>query len=301
MLKKLFSKAVIWSGLLWLYKSVKLRTLTVLTYHRVSDSDGYFDDVISAKPKAFAEQMKYVHKHCTVIDFNDLKEMVDGKSLPKNAVIITFDDGYLDNYTNAYPVLKKYNLKATISLITGYLGGKGAWWDRVGYLKKDASKLISELKRLPDSQKERRLDKLLKGKLPNKRMFMNWAEIKKMSGLITYAAHTHNHPILTNVSFERAKEEIMESKRIIEKKGHKTNVFTYPNGTPEDMNLKIDNYLKNNFDFVLSTMYGPNKTGKNLFKLRRIGVEIDDDLDMFRIKLSGFGRFASMAYERFLK
>ena len=58
-----------------------------------------------------------------------------GKSLPEKAVVITFDDGYKDNYLYAYPILKKHRIPATIFLATGHIDtGKLFWWDKVSYV-----------------------------------------------------------------------------------------------------------------------------------------------------------------------
>ena len=92
----------------------------VLNYHKVDD----MEISLSVTPADFEEQMRFLQdRGCHVITPNDLYDSLSsGKKLPDNPVIITFDDGYKDNYTNAYPILKKYNFKATIFVITDFVG-----------------------------------------------------------------------------------------------------------------------------------------------------------------------------------
>lgn len=92
----------------------------VLNYHKV---DNTFIS-LAVRPDDFAYQMKYLHDNgYHTISPDELYESLAGSGeLPDNPVLITFDDGYLDNYTNAYPILKKYGFKATVFVITSFLG-----------------------------------------------------------------------------------------------------------------------------------------------------------------------------------
>ena len=101
-------------------KKVKssFKYIPILTYHCIDNTVwGYKPMFVPVK--AFDEQMKYLKEQgYTAITFKDL-ENIDRISKP---VIITFDDGYENNYTNAYPILKKHNMKATIFVISGTIG-----------------------------------------------------------------------------------------------------------------------------------------------------------------------------------
>ena len=92
----------------------------VLNYHKV---DNTFIS-LSVRPDDFEKQMQYLSDNgYHTITPDELYDSLAGKGeLPENPVLITFDDGYEDNYTNAYPILKKYGFKATIFVITGFLG-----------------------------------------------------------------------------------------------------------------------------------------------------------------------------------
>ena len=99
--------------------SVNGPKVIVLNYHKIDN----MHISLSVKPEDFERQMKYLTEH----NFHSITPqelyaaLVDGAELPENPVLITFDDGYMGNYTNAYPILKKYGLKATIFVITGFL------------------------------------------------------------------------------------------------------------------------------------------------------------------------------------
>lgn len=95
-------------------------TVAVLNYHQINDVD---ENALTVKVKDFEDQMRYLSEN----GYNAItpKEMAEAlknnEPFPDKTVIITFDDGYQDNYENAYPILKKYNLKATIFVITDFV------------------------------------------------------------------------------------------------------------------------------------------------------------------------------------
>jgi peptidoglycan/xylan/chitin deacetylase (PgdA/CDA1 family) len=91
----------------------------VLNYHKIDNKD----ISLSVLPEDFDQQMKYLSDNgYHTITPDDLYASLAGeKELPEKPVLITFDDGYEDNYQNAYPILKKYDMKATIFVISGFL------------------------------------------------------------------------------------------------------------------------------------------------------------------------------------
>ena len=337
-LKKSFCSAVHYSGLYFLLsyiKKMRSNELAILMYHRISNGNETFNlssNLISASKENFEKQLQYLAKHCNVMTFDDLYNAInkDGK-LPKNSTIITFDDGYKDNFTVAYPILKKFDIPATIFLTTGFIDGiEFFWWDKVAYLIKNTKveevdigslgkislrdkeesirKIQERLKQVEESKKIYVIEKLkekLMVKVPEaKGLFLSWQEVKEMSeNNIYFGAHTVTHPILTKVSVEKAQSEVLGSRRKIEEVlNKKIKVFAYTNGTSDDMSEDIDDFLKKNgFIFSLSSIYGANKINSQSFRLKRIGVEADDDLLMFRIKLLGLGKIFAPLYLRFFK
>ena len=135
--KKLISLAYN-TGLIRLGRQFFANSLTVLNYHRIDELQNNLDNFqpnISATPTSFDQQMSYLSRWFTVVSLQDVTNWVlQNKPLPRYAALITFDDGYLDNYTNAFPILKKYNFPAVIYLTSGHIGSnRPFYWDLVAY------------------------------------------------------------------------------------------------------------------------------------------------------------------------
>ncbi len=102
-------------------KDAKQQNLTILMYHSINDTAIGMPE-LSVKADAFDEQMHYLAENgYTPIFLDELDEL----SNYNNPIVITFDDGYADNYTYAYPILKKYNMKATVFMVSGYIDSGG--------------------------------------------------------------------------------------------------------------------------------------------------------------------------------
>jgi len=114
-----------------------LADVPILNYHKVDD----FYHSLSIPPEEFEEQMKYLSENgFTTITPDQLMAYLNhDRELPENPILITFDDGYLDNFTNAYPIMKKYGFTATIFLVTNKVGHEGNFmtWDQVRTMQKD--------------------------------------------------------------------------------------------------------------------------------------------------------------------
>ena len=105
------------------------RGFPILTFHRVNDDD---DPFLPSMPTAvFAARMAHIARHYRVLAVEDLVERVRQGTAPRNALALTFDDGYRDNLSHAAPILAQHGLPATIFLATGYIGTPDVpWFDR---------------------------------------------------------------------------------------------------------------------------------------------------------------------------
>ncbi|MEZ5461192.1 MAG: polysaccharide deacetylase family protein [Dokdonella sp.] len=168
-----FMAAVLWRtrlvSLAALLRSALRRDLRILAYHRVlniDDEDAFeFDlDLVSASARQFREQMEWIRRHYSPIRFRDVIEAWEqGRSLPPRPVIVTFDDGYDDNYRIAFPILRELGVPATFFVSTGHIDSARVFaydWLVHMLLRTGATRLrIEELQIdevLPDSRRQRR-------------------------------------------------------------------------------------------------------------------------------------------------
>ena len=110
--------------------------LLVVTHHRIGDlsANPYYDPVFSASPEGFREQIHYLRDNFRILT---LDEVDTGASLREPSVLITFDDGYCDNFETAFPILKDLGVPATFFIPTEFLENPGLpWWDHVAFVLK---------------------------------------------------------------------------------------------------------------------------------------------------------------------
>jgi peptidoglycan/xylan/chitin deacetylase (PgdA/CDA1 family) len=112
------------------------RWLTILTYHRISDTlaPGWDPEVVDAPAAAFESQVKLLQRYFSLIDTRDLDAWRAGGRLPPNPAIITFDDGYRDNHDVVLPILRRLSAKAVFFVATMYIADRRVfWWELVNH------------------------------------------------------------------------------------------------------------------------------------------------------------------------
>jgi peptidoglycan/xylan/chitin deacetylase (PgdA/CDA1 family) len=115
---------------------VPWRWLTILTYHRISDTlaPGWDPEVVDAPAAAFESQVKLLQRYFSLIDTRDLDAWRAGGRLPPNPAILTFDDGYRDNHDVVLPILKRLSAKAVFFVATMYIADRRVfWWELVNH------------------------------------------------------------------------------------------------------------------------------------------------------------------------
>jgi peptidoglycan/xylan/chitin deacetylase (PgdA/CDA1 family) len=294
-------------GMLDSYKLVRARLaksqVAILMYHRVEPQKNPWFFPYSITVSDFENQIIYLVKHYSILSLNELVDHVyEHQPLPKKAVVLTFDDGYKDNYTYAYPILKKYGVPATVFLTAGHIGsGELFWWDKITYVLhhtlcdvlelddigsyplkstgerlRAASTLVKKLGKLPEPEKNLLIEKIVNMSAVNipadsgKELILSWDEVREMNhGGIAIGAHTVTHPVLTKLLPEQAKREIIESRKIIEEKiGQPVTVFSYPGGKFSD---KTASLLKDNgFRCALTSVPSMTTSKSNPYELGRI-------------------------------
>lgn len=286
----------------FLRRKITQSQVAILAYHRVCpERDTWFRQTVSTQD--FERQIKYLCRTSEIIHLDKVALYIRRKKpLPEKAVAITLDDGYKDNYTYAYPILKKYGAPATVFLTTGYVGtGKLFQWDEINYaiqntplttieadelgkysLHSVADRLRAALEiwrkatKLPEEKKAllvKQIVNILSVEIPanlGKERILSWDEVREMSeGGITFGAHTVSHPILTNLSLERARDEIIQSKKDIEERlDQPVTAFAYPNGNFDTKLVEV--LQESGFACAVTANIGMITSEAKLYELQRI-------------------------------
>jgi peptidoglycan/xylan/chitin deacetylase (PgdA/CDA1 family) len=302
----------------------RTQAFQVLTYHRVNnDRDPFFPAV---NTDVFEPRMAYIARTYQVLTVEELTERMGRGILPRNALAITFDDGYRDNLTHAAPILARYGLPATIFLTTGFIGTATAlWYDRLAMAFKLTKALsfdtpwgetvslasqddrlraleqtLVHLKRLPDDDLRRTLDGLLEvldvtDQQDFKNLMLSWDDVHALAKLgFSIGAHTVNHPILSRISAQRAWREILDSRTMIEAVGfHHPRAFAYPNGGPGDYTETVKNLVREaGFTCAVTTRFGINTRETDLYELQR-GGPWEEHLPTYALKLAWYRQATS--------
>lgn len=131
-------KAGALGAVMQLRRLVPMPTLSIVTYHHIADrTPGYpFDpDVADATPAQFRRQMETLARYGTPIGVDELIAAVEGGPLPKNPVMVTFDDGYRSCQETALPILRQVGVRATFFVSTSFISERRLyWWERIALI-----------------------------------------------------------------------------------------------------------------------------------------------------------------------
>lgn len=217
----------------------------ILMYHMVSKPLNSNEIKYACPPELFEQHMAMLKKSgYSPVSLDAIDQHIKFNSpLPEKTVAITLDDGFEDNYTNAFPILSKYKIPATIFLATGCLGGYNEWMNKSNF---------------------------------SKRAMLSWQQIKRMAQQgIEFGAHTVNHPRLPELNTDEAKKEITLSKQEIENAlGKPCKHFAYPYGLFTNQNRNA--VEEAGFSLACSTLSGFNNAERDPFILHRIEVYGND-------------------------
>lgn len=210
----------------------------MLMYHNINDNYNPSNASAEISGEMFEEHLLYLKENgYSPIFLKDYYQFrTNGERLPDKPIVITFDDGYLNNYTVAYPLLKKYNMNATIFIITGRTGLQGAV------------------------------------KYPH----FTWAQAMEMdkSPYVDIQSHTQYHNDLSSVNKGVAVLELRKSKRLIEKMLNKEVLFlAYPYGSRNEVVIKAAKKAGYKAAVLADAVnQGVNRSDTDLMQLKRIAV-----------------------------
>ena len=235
-----------------------IRPVPVLMYHHINPHKG---DTVTVTPEVFEEQMKHLKKRgYRTLAVSELKSYIKGDlALDQRSVVVTFDDGWLDNYLYAYPVLKKYKINAVIFLIT----------DRV---EKASETFNSMADNVPTHEESKEL--INNGEIY--KVALNWQLINKMreSGLVEFYSHTRSHKKCDGITVEELRDELAGSKELIERRLEKSSpYFCWPYGNYNETSLRIAKEA--GYQAVFTTDHGVVKAGSDPYMIKRILIRDD--------------------------
>jgi peptidoglycan/xylan/chitin deacetylase (PgdA/CDA1 family) len=269
----------------------------VLMYHRIND-ENIDKSVYTVSCERFREQIRYLKEAFTIVRFED-----DWDKFDKPNIVITFDDGYYDNYDKALKILKEEDVPATFFITTGNLDTKKLfWWDElaqnIDVIKEHSSLSDAELhvlfknKKLDEQEKffekYRPFYKTVDEGITQYYRFLNSKELYDFSQneLVTIGAHTVTHPKLSILSKDEILRELQESKESLEKLIKKdVTVAAYPFGGYMDYNSDVIEVCKElGFKKATTTVECNNYPWTHQMKIPRYQVE-DDSIDVFKAKI----------------
>jgi len=279
----------------------------ILMYHRFSADkrEGFLD------AELFERQIKELVRSFNIVSLTEIeKSITSGRNDKKNMIAITVDDGYQDFYTHAYPILKKYNITATIFVATGFVDREiWLWPDKITYMIENTQEDkvsvdingVTQSFDMNDENKYGRLWNSLIGYClscsdSDKKIFLahlnaifnvdvpddivdeykpcTWEQLQEMqSNKIEIGGHTITHPSLSKIDISELQSEVSGCKKRIENKLSKqVEHFCYPNGQLSDYDANVIDAVKSAGYKTATTAFIDNDPYKSCYELRRHAV-----------------------------
>lgn len=246
-------------------RQVEQVRFTILMYHIIDEPRSNVERRFACPPSRFARHMRYLHRHgFSFVSMAKIEAFMAGiNDLPPNAVCITLDDGFHDNYEHAFHTFQEYDIPATIFLVSDTIGRTNRWMSGRGF---------------PE------------------RSMLKWSQIEEMASAgVEFGGHTRAHPRLIELTLDRAGDEIRRGKQEIENRlGRAVRHFAYPYGL---LNRDVRNLVEDSgFSLACSTRSGFNSRNTDPYILHRIEIYGMDPLWKLRQKLTFGINDASIAF-----
>jgi peptidoglycan/xylan/chitin deacetylase (PgdA/CDA1 family) len=273
----------------------------VLGLHRILDdqqkSRCHSQDAIVLGEESFEEALDFLARH---FDFISLTDFLRAKGQDAHGnrprCVLTFDDGWRDNYAVAYPTLKRKGVPATIFLATRMITGQTTFWVEqlraacgdsttlavlckkvAPALKKNPSQVtlddaVELVKRMPTEARQNFLDQFLPtldSRFDGDQM-LTWEQVREMScDAIEFGSHTETHPLLTFEKDDTIEHELCSSRQNIEAMVNaKVRAFAYPNG---DWNERVREWVRQTgYEWAFTTRSGWYRPGQDTYTAPRI-------------------------------
>ena len=309
------------------------RGLLVLTYHRIGDPatspvDG---NLYTTTATGLVEHVRLLRRWTRVATLEEVLALYrSGKPAPEPLALLTFDDCYRDNYTDAFPVLRRAGVSGAFFVPTGLIGQRHVpWWDRLAYAVKHARVdhaaldypepfSLRDLRGKPDNalrlllqrfKADRNLDveryvsrveTALQARAADApevgELFAGWGELREMAeGGMALASHTHTHRLLGHLSYAEQREELSRSRDLLrEQLGVETRAVAYPVGAPTHFNADTRRAMRElGYEVGFSHYGGWNPTPSDPYNIRRVKVGPEVTPAMLQAAVSLPGVFAA--------
>ena len=231
--------------------------IIILMYHRIKDD---IKKELSIKKNHFSWQMNYLKKNnYSVLSMSEAYEKIKNNAIKGRHMVISFDDGYQDYYSDAFPVLKQHQFPSILYLVPGYIDNDQVyWWD----VDIGQSQLLS------------------------------WEKIRELGGspLIEFGSHTLNHYDLNTIKGKQLEYELQKSKDILQEKLKKpVEHFSYPRGIHHE---EAEKMIKQIYDTGVLIFNGEEITPpfdiENRAILKRIPIQRSDGKYLFIARIRGW-------------
>jgi len=235
---------------------IKNKEIVILMYHRVN----IIQKELCVTEENFKRQLAYLKKkNYNIISLDLAVNMIRTGEIKKKSIVLTFDDGYEDFYTNAWPLLKQYGYSSIAYIVPGYI---------------ESSRVFPWDKDLGESR------------------LMNWSQIIALNqfGLVSFGSHSQNHYDLDKLDCKCVEYELGRSKQIIEEKlGKEIKHFSYPRGIYTQLHKRI---VQDMYDTGVLIFDGDPLTNTlstdSLMRLKRIPVQRSDGYLLFVARIKGW-------------
>jgi len=288
-------------GVLQLLQAIKLRNRTVvLMYHRVLTTDERQNagshPALVVDRRTFARQMALLKKRFVVLSVAELASYVERRHpLPSSSCLVTFDDGWRDNYDNALPILSELRIPSLIFLPMNFIGRRRVFWQEA--LVQLLSRAVAVVRDPPARRPA--IEKLVSAlaeqvgvpldDLASTDGFIDWTHVDAMTRQgVTFGGHGLDHLLLTQVSDAQADAEIDGSKAALDERlAEPTPTFSYPNGY---WSPRLAERVRHaGYRLAFGAMGGPMTSGDDPWTLRRVNIHesVTDTDALFLARLVG--------------
>ena len=279
-------------------------------------------------PESLARQLAWLKRRFTIMPLPAfIRQLRERGTPPERALAVTFDDGYENLYTHAFPILRTLGIPATVFIATDLIEpAEPLWFDRLEYaigmspkpsiavpcagsVREFRTSTYAErcaadaairdiMKRLPADAGRELLENVIAATGRDLRAHFADSPYRGLTGDhiremqrcgISFAPHTRSHTILTRLPAAAAEEEIIGSRNLLgERIGDALNIFAYPNGQPGDFSEATAAMLRGaGFTAALTTVPGFVRPGCDPYALPRITLDGSDDMRVFRLTVTG--------------